>query len=89
MNMTTTEHLNLIKRECERLLALSSDLKEQKAEIPILYQCGEAGWQSTIIAINTLLNLATLPTFVAHSAQKTLNEIITAWPLEILTKEGQ
>jgi len=44
--MTTTEHLQLIKTECERLLAN-----------PIATPRAKAGWRSTIAAIDWLIEI--------------------------------
>jgi hypothetical protein len=111
--MTTTEHLQKIKAECERLLALPKNkilAQHQNCGCQVCicedeHQChgcgakncgnhpvgeipspiyinnhAEAGWRSTIAAIDLL---AILPKS-SYWTKKATNEIITAWPIELL-----
>lgn len=105
--MTTTEHLQLIKAECERLLALSEAdprwwcpvcLREVSPQM-VRYDethdgCGalvewqesaqnapaEAGWRATIGVIDMSTQMINTDlTFI-------VDEILAAWPLELLQK---
>jgi len=74
--MTTEEHLQKIKAKCEQLLAMSP------------YQLQpEAGWRSTIAAIDGLLANSTGKVEFGHfydAGDIALQNIITAWPEELL-----
>jgi hypothetical protein len=71
--MTTTEHLQLIKSECERLLAS-----------PIATPRAKAGWRSTIAAINGLEAAHLALADGDDTAWNALEQIAAAWPLELL-----
>jgi len=74
--MTKTEHLQKIKAECERLLAFS-----EKATISNYFICKgrcEAGWRSTIAAIDCIEDMA------EHIGNHQASLIIAAWPTELL-----
>jgi hypothetical protein len=76
--MTTTEHLQKIKSECERLLAFA-----ERATVSNYFTCEgrcEAGWRSTIAAINLIFELHALD-IPELTITKT---IIAAWPIELL-----
>jgi hypothetical protein len=76
--MNTTQHLQLIKTECERLLANSRDNGIDKYTEP-----AEAGWRSTIAAIECIEEFERNG-FIAHSWLDMTDKLITAWPLELL-----
>ena len=98
--MTTTEHLQKIKAECERLLANSRDNGIDKYTEP-----AEAGWRSTIAAIDSitlaqsaLLKISKLPQGYEGNAgadsiaedchfdiESAINQILAAWPTELLS----
>jgi len=113
--MTTTEHLQLIKAECERLLAIAEKRTQGEWKCdPILQRrdwephlpsgsvdigyatargmtcddaayiaaCAaraEAGWRSTIAAIDAYFSHQGLDFHVTQS-------ILAAWPIELLTQ---
>ena len=72
--MTTTEHLQRIKSECERLLANSRDNGIDKYT-----DRAEAGWRSTIAAIDSISSPQGLDRVLT-------NQILSAWPIELLTQ---
>jgi hypothetical protein len=112
--MTTTEHLQLIKSECERLLAIAEKRTQgnwtwgmryiaspqdslEIAMIPHGLPCthghkwtdnaayiaacagrAEAGWRSTIAAIDLI-------EAIRAESGISAREICTAWPIELLT----
>jgi hypothetical protein len=116
--MTTTEHLQLIKSECERLLAIAEKRTQgnwtwgmryiaspqdsrEIAMIPHGLPCthghewtdnasyiaacsgrAEAGWRSTIAAIDLIFELHSLD-IPELTVTKT---ILAAWPIELLTQ---
>jgi hypothetical protein len=70
-SMTTTEHLQLIKAECDWLL-----------DSPIATPVAKAGWRSTIAAIDLLDEVMDFEyTYNYHS-----KIILDAWPIELLTQ---
>jgi len=86
--MKTTEHLQRIKAECERLLAS-----------PIATPRAKAGWHSTIAAIDNLSEMIDDPEYGGHTcdndgrgcsacyqAEKSIKQILAAWPIELLTQ---
>jgi hypothetical protein len=97
--MTTTEHLQLIKDECERLLAEYDAMEEMGMTRYHIEKCAEAGWRATMAAIDGLLKFYTLPNVEAPNemyqvwqhdaeiAEESLNLILAAWPLELLTNK--
>jgi len=79
--MTTTEHLQKIKAECERLLAFS-----EKATISNYFTCEgrcEAGWRSTIHGVNLILELYAIHGLDVSDLSAT-KDILAAWPTELL-----
>jgi hypothetical protein len=132
--ITTTEHLQLIKAECERLLSIAEKRTQGEWSSPMdgliyaskarLFDIGsysdgfgmedndatfiadcagraEAGWRATIAAIDGLLIFYTLPNVEAPNevhqvwehdaeiAEESLNLILAAWPIELLTNKPQ
>jgi hypothetical protein len=69
--MTTTEHLQQIKAECELCLEIASMANSQGR--------AEAGWRSTIAAIDKLA-------FDQSGNAATIEIILSAWPIELLTQ---
>jgi len=84
--MTTTEHLQLIKKECERLLALSEMNKYSTTERVSFYDSAEAGWRSTIWAIHFIQSYSEIFSHPLHEITA-IKDILAAWPIELLTKE--
>jgi hypothetical protein len=115
--MTTTEHLQLIKAECERLLAIAEKRTQGEwyarsrsgpgaitAEVcyGLVDECitdgtyeindaayiaacagrAEAGWRATIAAIDKLA-------FDQSGNAATIQIILAAWPIELLTNKPQ
>jgi len=77
--MTTTEHLQKIKAECERLLAFS-----ERATISNYFTCEgrcEAGWRSTIAAIDGFMSEESW----SFAIEESINKILAAWPTELLS----
>jgi hypothetical protein len=70
-DMTTTEHLQRIKSECELCLEISSMANSQGR--------AEAGWRSTIAAIDWLIEID-----ATHLPLATA--ILATWPIELLTQ---
>jgi hypothetical protein len=108
--MNTTEHLQMIKSECERLIALSekrtqgewvtdhlwvdtehaNDYIKATGNVfnaPYIASCAgraEAGWRSTIAAINGLESAHLALADGDDTAWNALEQIAAAWPLELL-----
>jgi hypothetical protein len=70
--MTTTEHLQKIKSECESCLRIASIANS-------VYGRAEAGWRSTIAAIDCIEDMA------EHIGNHQASLIIAAWPTELLS----
>jgi hypothetical protein len=77
--MTTSEHLQLIKAKCQELLAMW----DHKRDHNLIYTAtkgkkAEAGWRSTIAAINSI------PWLDLDSQEHLTANILAAWPIELL-----
>ena len=94
--MTTIEHLQRIKAKCERLLAAyASEHEARKNYLAIIGStevikttAAEAGWRSTIAAIDLFLfNDERLSYGYAPSKQERqiIQSILSAWPEELLS----
>jgi len=112
--MTTTEHLQLIKSECERLLAIAEKrtqgewyvsqyhttvyargnrssqiaINEYQPDCAYIAACAgraEAGWRSTIAAIDCIEEFERNG-FIAHSWLDMTDKLIATWPIELLTQ---
>jgi len=116
MTTKTTEHLQLIKAECERLLAIA-DKRTQgewthdnmtdstvvvKTEMEMIHfrqeadeqhshdaayiaACAgraEAGWRSTIAAIDAITHF---PNIFNPEKEEARKQILAAWPIELFT----
>jgi len=77
--ISTTEHLQLIKAECERLLEIIECHRKFPTEEEFIYDSAEAGWRVTI-------NMIKLAEYIGHEAIQ--EDICKQWPIELLTKEG-
>ncbi len=119
--MTTTKHLQLIKKECERLLALSEKRTQGEWRTKITSQkhhsllirgtdsrsemvsstlldngdaayiaaCAgraEAGWKSTIAAIDAIITEVHVFGIISLN-ENIVKDILAAWPIELLTKQ--
>ena len=84
--MTTTEHLQRIKSECERLLAIAETGKSFALSVRTEKQ-SMAGWRSTIAAIEWL-ETAYLSFYKPEQeeAERVTSQILAAWPIELLTQ---
>jgi hypothetical protein len=69
--MTTTEHLQLIKAECKRLIAEHDKSPGYTARKAV------AGWRATVTAINRLA-------YDQTGNKSALSLIIAAWPSDLL-----
>jgi hypothetical protein len=80
-DMTTTEHLQLIKAKCQELLAIWGNKRDHN---PIYTATegkrAEAGWRSTIAAIDGLEEMDD----ESHLYQFMESNILAAWPIELL-----
>ena len=70
--MTTTEHLQLIKAECELCLEIASMANSQGR--------AESGWRSTIAAIDICFD------YDVGALEILAEEILAAWPIELITQ---
>jgi hypothetical protein len=114
--ITTTEHLQLIKAECERLLAIAEKRTQGEWErdgyrvfqngneepLCCLGICNtdgdyiaacagraEAGWRATIAAIDNLELIHEQTDMGEYAAWDAMQDILAAWPLQILTNKPQ
>jgi hypothetical protein len=81
--MTTIEHLNKIKAKCEFMLTLDRSQETHSRRDDL----SEAGWRSTIAAIDLFLfNDERLSYGYAPSKQERqiVQSILSAWPEELL-----
>jgi hypothetical protein len=77
--MTTTEHLKLIKSQCESCLEIASMANSQGR--------AEAGWRSTIRHVDHLRDLIEAREEPYYGAAiYEANHLIAAWPIELLTQ---
>jgi len=74
----TTEHLQRIKAKCEQLLELYSQARPEGQTISF----SEAGWLSTIAAIDLVLEMEAQGCSFRYFP--TVETIIAAWPEELL-----
>ncbi len=87
--MTTTEHLSLIESKCEANLDYLQLCRSGGALITKIDLLAEAGWKSTLAAIEGLRKLA-LETelYPGHGGSpnvlRVIDAIIAAWPIELL-----
>jgi len=95
--MNPTEHLQLIKAECERLLAIAEKRWTRElisdvdfcahtiADATYIAACAGravAGWRATIAAVDKLA-------FDQFGNAATIEIILAAWPIELLTNQPQ
>ena len=100
-DMTTTEHLQLIKAKCFHLLSVHEAERKSKEQylssfgstVEIKPSYDEAGWRSTIAAIDDCLNVdQSLPVEVQKITTEMMinanglmvEHILAAWPIELL-----
>ena len=81
--ITTTEHLQLIKDECERLIPEYSTSRSGYLSA----QQAVAGWRATIAAIEALESMAAIPMDIL--ILQLTKDILAAWPIELLTNKPQ
>jgi hypothetical protein len=81
--MTTTEHLQLIKAKCEKMIKLA------EIEPQSFMESAEAGWRATVTAIDNLELIHEQTDMGEYAALDALQEIIAAWPIELLTNKPQ
>jgi hypothetical protein len=94
--MTTTEHLQKIKAECERLLTLYETGKSF-ALSGFTEKQSMAGWRSTIAAIDGFVIICRMNNYMEvlnpsmtmaasfTEAQDAIKQILAAWPTKLLT----
>lgn len=74
--MTTTEHLQRIKAKCESMLTLDRSQETHSRRDDL----SEAGWRSTIAAIDGLEEMDG----TTHLYKFIVTNILSAWPEELL-----
>lgn len=90
--MNTTDHLTLIESKCEANLDYLQLCRSGGALITKIDLFAEAGWKSTLAAIKWLRSIKQSDVCAdqAHAcnhpddARDAINEIIAAWPIELL-----
>jgi len=78
--MTTEQRLQRIKAKCQELLAHAEDA----AFIAACAGSAEAGWSSTLAAIEAIKNAASIYGRLSCAENELQNAIIAAWPEELL-----